>query len=322
MQIREEEAKQYLDELSGNIYKIGDLGTTSEKCKFMFNLYKSFKQNGPYDVVHCNMDLLNGINLTVARLVGIKKRICHSHTTASQYEEKTNRHFLVASYRAIMKFLIKSSATKMLGCSNMALEYMYGKECVNSKNCILTYNGIDFLKFNKEIRTENNNIITVGAIESVKNPFFMVEVMNELRKIRSDFKFLWVGDGELRKEVEQKISDYKLNDYIELLGIRNDVDKLLKQCSVFLMPSLFEGLSISLVEAQACDLACVVSNGMTTESDCGKCDFLPLEKGAEYWAMVIDDYLSGRKRKELNEDLINRFDDRKTIAKIEEVYMS
>lgn len=321
-QFREAEAMQYLDELSGNIYKIGDLGTASEKIKYIKNLYDAFKKHGPYDVVHSNMDLFNGINLTVAKFAGIKARVSHSHNSDSQYEKETNRHFIVNLYRIVMKTLIRFSSSKMLGCSDLALEYLYGKNHFNNKNCLLTYNGIDLSKFKNICLPDKNNIIAVGAIRDVKNPLFMVEIINELHKIRTDFNFLWVGDGVLKKQVEIKISEYNLSRNVSLLGIRNDVDTLLANSSVFLMPSFFEGLSIALVEAQASDLTCIVSDRITKEADCGKCEFLPLEKGADYWAKIIDDYLSGRKSKELDPDLLSRFDEKQTIKKLEEIYLS
>lgn len=320
-QFREAEAKKYLNELSGNIYKISDLGTVNEKVNYVRNLYKVFKKNGPYDVVHSNMDLFNGINLAVASFAGIKNRISHSHNSDSQYEKETNRHSVVKLYRTAMKFLIKSFSTKMLGCSGLALEYLYGKNCDKNEKCLVAYNGIDFSDF-KYSGSMNNNIIAVGAIRDVKNPFFMVEVIRELHKIRNDFNFLWVGDGPLKQEVERRISEYQLENNISMLGIRNDVNKILSECSVFLMPSFFEGLSIALIEAQASNLTCIVSDKITKEADCGKCEFLSIEKGAEYWANVIDDYLSERKHKELNKELINRFDDKKTIKILESIYIS
>ena len=319
-QFREAEAKMYLSELSGNIYKIGDLGTASEKVNYVKNLYNAFKQNGPYDAVHSNMDLFNGINLTVAKFAGIKNRISHSHTSKSQYEESTNKHFITETYRQIMRFLIIKSSTDKLGCSENSCEYLYGKK--SSKSSVI-YNGISLSKFNKESpNLLGNNLITVGNLINVKNPFFIIDIIEQLVSIRTDFNFFWIGVGELKEEINKTISQKGLDDYINMLGRRNDVDKLLNNASVFLMPSFFEGLSIALVEAQASGLTCIVSDRITKEADCGKCEFLPLEKGAEYWAKVIDDYLSGRKNKELNPDLLSRFDEKQTIKKLEEIYMS
>ena len=81
----------------------------------------------------------------------------------------------------------------MLGCSTLALEYLYGRQYDNNKKCLLTYNGIDLSKFEDVKFSNENNIITVGAIRDVKNPFFIVEIINELYKIRSDFNFLVVS---------------------------------------------------------------------------------------------------------------------------------
>ena len=319
-QFREAEAMQYLDELSGNIYKIGDLGTASEKIKYIKNIYDAFKKHGPYDVVHSNMDLFNGINLTVAKFAGIKARISHSHTSKSQYEELTNNHFVTEIYRQILRSFITQSSTAKLGCSENSCEYLYGKSPSNS--CVI-YNGIPLSKFQNNSNVYPcKNIITIGNLINVKNPFFIIEIIESLASIRDDFNFSWVGIGHLEEEINKIISQKGLNNYISMLGRRNDVDTLLANSSVFLMPSFFEGLSIALVEAQASNLTCIVSDRITKEADCGKCEFLPLEKGADYWAKIIDDYLSGRKSKELDPDLLSRFDEKQTIKKLEEIYLS
>ncbi len=323
-QYREAEAVNYLNELSGSLYKVGDLGSIKEKLTYPLKLRKLLKENGPYDAIHSNMDLFNGINLCCAKFAGIKKRISHSHTSKSQYEEKTNKHFIVEAYRRFMRFMINSFATVKLGCAQTAIDYLYGK---NQKNTQLVYNGIDLSKYMKkdvspkcEFEFSPTNIITVGNLIDVKNPFFIIDIISELTKIRQDFKFLWIGTGALEYEVRAKINEKNLSDYITLLGRRSDVDKVLKACSVFLMPSFFEGLSIALVEAQATDLTCIVSDTVTDEADCGKCEFLPLEKGAVYWAGVINDYLNSQRKKELDMNLLNRFDENKTVKKLEKIY--
>ena len=319
-QFREEEAKQYLNELSGNIYKIGDLGTASEKVNYVKNLYRAFKKNGPYDVVHSNMDLFNGVNLAIAKFAGIKSRISHSHTSKSQYEERTNKHLLTKIYRSIMQLFIINFSTVKLGCSENSSKYLYGKQYSDSH---IIYNGISLEKFTQDsIPDSITKIITVGNLINVKNPFFIIDIIEQLVSIRTDFRFLWIGVGELEEEIIKRVRQKNLDNYINMLGKRNDVDKLLGNSSIFLMPSFFEGLSIALVEAQASNLTCIVSDRITKEADCGMCEFLPLEKGAEYWAQVIDDYLSGRKCKKLDRELLSRFDEKKTIKELEDIYMS
>ncbi len=319
-QFREAEAMQYLDELSGNIYKIGDLGTASEKIKYIKNIYDAFKKHGPYDVVHSNMDLFNGINLTVAKFAGIKNRISHSHTSKSQYEEKTQQHFIVNMYRLLMKRLIRFFSSKRIGCSVSANEYLHTK-----LEASVVYNGINLNKFSPDSNNCNKHpkfIISVGNLVDVKNPFFTIDIIDKLVDMRQDIKLLWVGTGELEEKIIAKIKKKKLSNYVEMLGPRNDVNEILKTGSIFLMPSNFEGFGIAAIEAQACELNCIVSTRIPQVVDCGKCEFLPLEKGADYWARIIDDYLSGRKSKELDPDLLSRFDEKQTIKKLEEIYLS
>ena len=138
--------------------------------------------------------------------------------------------------------------------------------------------------------------------------------------MRNDFVFNWVGDGEMRQEIESKIKEKKLCDFIKLLGVRTDIPQILHSCSYFLFPSLFEGLPVSLVEAQAAGLECFVSNVVTQEVDFGACHFIPLEIGAKEWAKIINDTIN--KNQPLNADInkLMKFDISYTVKQLDEVY--
>lgn len=320
-QAREDEAKIYLETLSGKILKISDLGSIIEKIFYPIKLIKALKESGPYDVVHSNMDLFNGINLFCAKIAGVPIRISHSHTSESQYENKTKKHFVVEAYRRFMKKLIDLFSTKKIGCSQSAVNYLYS----NKSNTEIIFNGIDLSKYSNTYaspisESQKHKLITVGNLINVKNPYFMIQIIEELSKIRTDFEFYWVGTGDLESEIKETVKSKGLDTYISMLGFRNDVDQLLKQCSVFLMPSLFEGLSFAMIEAQAANLTCIVSDTISDEIDCGKCEFLPLKNGAAYWAEVINEYLNKERVKSLDYTKLNRFNVKNTIKQIEKHY--
>lgn len=289
-----------------HIFRTCDLNGIRKKWLHYIRLKSILKSAGPFDVVHSNMDLFNGINLLAARLTGVRTRISHSHTTGSQYEAETKRHLSVNLYRRIMRTLIRINSTHLLGCGADAMDYLYGKKWSQDPRSAIVYNGIDLQKFvrsddEKEssatiqgLDITQRNIVTVGHMSDVKNPLFIVDVISELAKTDDSYHFYWVGTGKLLPQIVKRIEDSGVAGFFTLLGTRNDVAGILKCYDCFLLPSIFEGLSLSLIEAQAAGLDCFVSDSVTREADCGKCQYISLQKSAEQWAEIIHNHFSSQ----------------------------
>ena len=118
--------------------------------------------------------------------------------------------------------------------------------------------------------------LTIGRIIPQKNPVFIAEVISLLCKQRSDVDFVWVGVGYLIDDVRQIFVENNVINRIHFLGSRNDVAEIINCCDIFFMPSIFEGLGIVNIEAQAAGLPCLVSDAIPIEADCGGCKFLSL----------------------------------------------
>lgn len=129
-------------------------------------------------------------------------------------------------------------------------------------------------------------ILAIGRFVTQKNPYFIMDIMEHLQEMQPNIKLLWVGGGELYKDIESEIYDRKI-DNITLLGWRDDIPALMQRSKLLLMPSLFEGLSITLIEAQAAGLPCLVSDTVTKQAQCGLIKYKSLEDGAESWAQEI-----------------------------------
>lgn len=315
-------------DLGIKIINAGDLDSLSKKLAYIKNVRNELK-NGNYDIVHSNMDLLNGITLFLAKNAGVKMRICHGHTTKSQYKSGglfgNIKSAIQKLYSFFMKKLIIHSSTELLSCSESASEYFYG----NRKSKVI-YNGINLDKFRivpekeymeKEFYAKPNakRIVSVGRISSVKNPEFALEVMSELKKTRQDFQYFWVGTGELENEIKALATKKGLENFVTFTGVRTDVPEILNCCECFFMPSLFEGLPFSLIEAQASGLRCVVSDVVSKTADVGLVEFVSLEKSAEEWARAISDVLDSPK-KTADEEKIKNFDINYTVKQLEEIY--
>ena len=304
------------------IYRTNDLSSVLQMIKHSTKLYRLLKEH-KVDVFHSNMDLLNGLNCMVAWAAGVPVRVSHAHTSASQYETKTGKHLIVSIYRTIMRFLCSVFSNRKVGCSPPAMAYLYGENWQSKPNTTIISNGIDTTLFSKRKAEKNSDlktIISVGRLSKEKNPFFALDVIKELSEIRQDFVYNWVGGGALEAGVRKGIEDRNLVKYVQLLGVRKDVDSLLAESDLFIMPSLFEGLGIALIEAQSAGLPCVCSDTIPKLANCGACLFLPLEASATEWAIQISEVLDGKRVLAVNPEKLQKFDISYTISQLDEVY--
>lgn len=282
--------------------------------KWPVTLMRALKKYGPFDAVHMNMDMLNGINLLVAKKVGIPVRVCHAHRSSSTNASSKTKQ----AYIALMKKMIKRYATKCVACSDVAGGYFFGDMAFD-----LLYNGIDVDKyrFDKKLSGRGKlRFVTVGRVCQEKNPLFLIELFMEVAKRKPEAKLKWIGNGEMLDEVRHKAIELGISDKVEFMGIRNDVNEILKESDYFLLPSVFEGLSLALAEAQAAGLDCFVSDTVSRMSDCGKCMFIPLEKSASEWADIICEYIDGSTHMDIDDTRLVQFDIGEMAIKLENIY--
>lgn len=273
------------------------LDRNSYKKRFwqLNEIYKSKK----YDIVHVHMDNISALYLIQAWMHGVKVRIAHSHIAFKPEFGSTEWK------KSLVNPLLKIFTTHRYGCGQMACKNLWG----NVKNSIVMTNAIDVSKFQyrKEVadfkRDELglNNIAhvcgTIGRFQKQKNPFFIIDIIEMLSKIRSDFVFLWVGAGELQAEVKKKAEEKEIDKHILFLGQRNDVSQLLSILDVFILPSLYEGLPIVGVESQAASVYSLFSSTITKEIGITDyAEFLEI-KNPMQWASRISDIFNMHHKK-------------------------
>ncbi len=314
-------------DLGAKVIRVCDLDGIKKKFFYMNSLEKIFRENN-FDIVHANMDLLNGIVLRAAKKAGIKKCICHAHNSSSQYSitGKKSAVFKAAQkvYQFTMKKMMLKNADILLGCSDKANDYFYDKR---ASEAVIINNGIVLDAFinNKDKKAENIKtapvkIVTVGRLSAQKNPLFIVEIIKELSVLRQDFILNWVGQGEMEEQIKSAVKEYNLSDYINMAGVRTDVPDILHSSDYFIFPSLFEGLGIVLIEAQASGVECFASTEVPSLADLGACHFLPLDIGAKKWAEYINDTINSGKRLFADEEKIQMFDIKKTVSDLDRIY--
>ena len=272
-----------IEALGGHIYRIPPMNPISANyCKALSDFFRTHN----YRVVHCHLNYMSGVVLAEAKKAGVPVRIAHAHTASMNPGWKQYA-------RQICKYLIPSTATHLLACSTQA-----GKSVFGNRTFCLMPNAIDAGAFHfseavrQEMRTklglgEHFAVMHVGRFGAEKNHRFLLDVFSHLREAEPNAKLVLVGDGALRIEMEERAKRMFPEGAVRFLGIRTDISQLLQAADVFAFPSIFEGFGISVVEAQAAGLPCVMSNTVTDE--CIVTDLvtaLPIDD-PEVWAEEI-----------------------------------
>jgi glycosyltransferase involved in cell wall biosynthesis len=242
------------------------------------------------DVVHAHTYVNSAYVSLAAYMADVKIRISHSHTTLATTETRLRKKLKWA----VAKLLINIFATHKIACSKEAGVALFGK-----RKFIIIPNGIQLSRFyfdkttRQKIRNElglgskTTVIGHVGRFDTPKNHLFLLDIFKSYTHLNLDSKLVLVGSGKLEKEIKRKIDDLKI-DNVVLLGDRSDVNTLLNAFDIFVFPSIYEGLPLSLVEVQANGLNSLISDSVANEIKVTKTiHFYSLTKTAEEWANKI-----------------------------------
>lgn len=256
-------------------------------------LKKIFKSNN-YLIVHSHMDAMGAFVLKIAKDCGIPIRIAHSHNT----EHTTNSKLKILLNEYARKNITKY-ATHYFACTEAAAKWLFGNELVSNRKVQYIKNAIDLnkYKFNPGVRQkirsdlqieENFVIGHIGRFDYQKNHSFILDVFKRISQLNSNALLILVGDGHLRSDIEMKIEELNIKDKVILLGNRSDVYDIINAFDVFILPSLFEGLGIVLIEAQANGLYCVASSQVPSEVNIlGRVKFVDLSSDSDMWSKAI-----------------------------------
>lgn len=277
-------------------------------CKALYRVIR----DGGYDVVHSHELFHSGMVLLTARLAGVKHRFVHAHNWMEGDNPNAKKSMPRRIYNYVMRRLIQWNATDFVACSTFAGRFLYGEKITEQSNYHLVYNSVDTSRFIVRYeQTESGefcdddwiNVIQVGRFTPVKNQLFTAEIARELKRRGKRIRILCAGNvGEAYDErVKAKIEEYSLEEQMVLLGIRKDIDVLMRKSAAFLLPSLYEGMPLVLIEAQASGLPCVTADTYSREVDfgIGTVDWLKLEDSVEVWTDAVERAVQkGRARKE------------------------
>jgi glycosyltransferase EpsF len=274
--------------LGGRVF-ISSLSSTTNFLQANYFLKKVISTNH-FSAVHYHASSVWGSSLRIAKKFGISDRYFHTH---NDYYGST----LIKNIRnKIFSIPIKASATKFLACSKKSGSIFFHKTEFQ-----VLHNAIDVAKFkfsladrqqiraNLKISDDCTVLIQVARLSKEKNHIFSLEIMEQLISKRDNVMLLLVGEGTLTESVKEKVCNSpKLKDRVIFLGQVNNVDSLLSAADIFLLPSWYEGLPVSAIEAQASGLLCLLSDSITNEVNLGGVRFLPIHDGVNTWVNMIE----------------------------------
>ncbi|WP_246943855.1 glycosyltransferase family 1 protein [Bacillus pinisoli] len=260
-----------IKELGGRVHRIPYVSEVGH-LGYIKSLDEFFSSHNNFQIVHTHLNQMSGLVVRAAKKNGIKYCITHSHNTGGEGS------FLAKGYKWYSSLYIPGNSDFTFACSDKAAKWLFGSKAKDAK---LLNNGIEpeTFSYSPEVRREKRKelgfkdhqlvIGHIGRFTKQKNHMFLVEVFAEFLKRKPDSILLLCGDGVLRKSLEARVEELKIQENVQFLGVRSDVNQLLQAFDLFAFPSLHEGLPVTLVEAQAAGVPCLISSEITKEVDLG-----------------------------------------------------
>ena len=325
--VHREEKGAYEDEIlamGGRIFRMQPVRPWT-RISYNHLIRDFYKEHPEYCVIHSHMSELGAYAFKAADDMGIPIRICHAHLCPHGIDLKTVPRFFLN--RSMRKHL-----THRFMCSTEAGIWQYGK--AHTGDMIMLNNAVEAatFRFDPERRaaardalglTDELVVGHVGRFNYQKNHPFLIDTFAALHRKMPQSVLLLVGDGTDRPAIEEKIKHLGLENAVRLLGVRNDVPDLLQAMDVFAFPSLYEGLSVALVEVQAAGLPCLISDRMSLE--CKVTDLVhvkPLADGPEAWADAMLRLAEKGHSDTYAQIVENKFDITENARWLQEFYLS
>lgn len=300
------EYEEEIEAMGGRIYRMIPIYPQNfVKYKRMLNGF--FNEHQEYDIIHSHMSELGYFAFKEAERQMIPFRICHAHSKPHGFDKK----LIVRNY---FKKRMMRHITHQFTCGMEAGEWLYGKK--HKKDFIVMNNAIDAKAFNynkdtekrmrKQLGIENKLVIGhVGRFTHEKNHRFIVDIFNEAYKNNAESVLLLVGKGPLEESTKQKVSALGLDQAVKFLGVRENINEIMQSFDLFLFPSLYEGVPLTVVEAQAAGLRIYMSDKVSKECILTEnIKVIPLSHSAKKWANEIQNLIiSGFQKKKMVEEI-------------------
>ena len=324
-----------------------DLRLTPEYKKYGFDVYElkgvqredegKFRQEirqilkYGFDILHLHTSSWRGFMIEeIAMELGIPRVIVHSHSAGIDEYNSEKRKERIRVHELFKSQFSMKYATDVWACSGQAAEWLYGEAIPHDKIRIMP-NAIDTKRYRyniekreqlrKNLGLESKIIVgNIGRYAFQKNHEFLIQVFAKACKIDRRLYMLCLGEGELLEKLKHLTEDLGISDYVNLMEWRGNVEDYLQVMDIFCLPSKFEGLPLSVIEAQAAGLSCIVADTVTKEVKLTDLvTFLPLEQ--EKWIGAILNCNTHYGREKWNEEIACAgYEIRTAAKKLEKMY--
>lgn len=289
-----------VEELGGKIYRLTP--RRKNPLKNYYELWRFFKNHPEYQIVQIHQGVTYFAPHIFCKIAGVKYVISHTHGMNPTWVKRQGPFFELVTQK-----LIKILANKYIACSNDAARQIFPKSISQTNSYILMNNAINITKFHfdevlrqkkrKELGVENMHVIGhVGNFTYPKNHPFIIKVFKEIVATDNSAILLLVGEGIDKNKIIAMVNELCISDKVKFLGNRSDVHELLQAFDQFFFPSHYEGLPVSLIEAQSTGLHCVVSDTITREVNVTpNIKYISLNDDLQQWVSTLCDFDYKRK---------------------------
>ncbi len=311
-----------IESLGGRIYHVPAINPFHHR-EYLKQLKRFFEEHKEYQIVHSHINTFSMFVLREAKRAGVPVRISHSHATTTRIDYKT-------PFRYYTKKKLTRYSTDNFACSDKAGKWLFGnKPFTFFPNSI----EVEQFKYNEKTRDEvreeldiSDNLVLgcIANFSPIKNHSFLIDVFNEVLKTNENSRLVLVGDGGIRSQIEKRVIELGLGDKVLFLGTRNDAYRLYQAFDEFLLCSFSEGFPVSVLEAQASGLPCILSEGVPKDiCVCDNISFIDVSDSSciKKWAEKVIEY-STVPHKDNSSVIINGgFDVNHSVKTLEDFYL-
>ena len=311
-----------IKKLGGRVFLVPKYQKLPQHLKALEDLFRK----NHYRIVHSNVNTLSVFPLYAAKKAGVPIRISHSHSTSNVREWKRN------IIKNILRPFSKRYATDYFACSELAGRYLFGSKTFDRGEVKIIHNAIDLDKFKfdpiarknlrKELGIDDETIVIghVGRFVQTKNHHFLIYAFKKYHNKNPNAKLLLIGTGPLEEKIKAKVKKLNLEDSVLFLGQRNDTNKLYSVMDIFCLPSLYEGLPVAGIEAQAAGLPCVYSDKVTIEADAANNAYYASIKNIYSYLQTLEQAIANRVKNRNNIKFSKHFQISSNVNILEKFY--
>ncbi len=247
-----------------------------------------------YTIVHSHLNTLSVFPLYAAWREHVPVRIAHNHSIPGGKEAGRN------ALKNILKCFSKTFANEYCACSEAAARWLFGNPIVDEECVTILKNAVDFKKFRiseagtnqkrKELNIPDKVFVLghVGRFTAAKNHEKVISIFKALKAVKPDAVLILIGDGEEHENVEKWIDQYRVRGSVIMTGKVKDPQNYYPLMDVLILPSVFEGVPVTIVETQIAGIPCVISDIVNPDVVISNaCDYLSVNASDEMWAEKI-----------------------------------